>query len=111
MEVTEDPTDRLLERWSTLQPGFDLEASQVVDRIARVALGMSRWQDEAFASHGLNRGDVGVLSALRGTKRPSGSPRAGCTGCSCSPLPASPAGSTPTTKASPSIADAGASRD
>jgi DNA-binding MarR family transcriptional regulator len=68
--VTEDSIDRLLERWSSLQPGFDLEASQLVDRIARIALGMSRWQDEAFGPHGLNRGEVGVLSALRGTEAP-----------------------------------------
>ncbi len=66
----EDAADRLLERWASLQPEFDLEAAQVVDRMGRIALHLSRWQEEAFGRHGLNRGEVGVLSALRAAEAP-----------------------------------------
>jgi len=68
--VPTDWTDWVLERWSALRPEFDAEASEVVDRIGRIALLVGRWQEEAFGRYGLNRGDVGVLSALRVTGPP-----------------------------------------
>ncbi len=60
-----DWTDGLLQRWASLQPGFDVTAYQVTARISRLALHVARHEEEVFARFGLNRGDVGVLSALR----------------------------------------------
>lgn len=60
-----DWADDVLETWSTLQPGFDARAYQVTSRIARLALHIARQQEKVFGGFGLNRGDVGVLSALR----------------------------------------------
>ena len=60
-----DWTDTLLERWAGLEPGFQVETYQVTARLARIALHIARRQEEVFGRFGLNRGDVGVLSALR----------------------------------------------
>ena len=38
---------------------------QVTTRISRIALHIARHQEEAFGRFGLNRGEVGVLGALR----------------------------------------------
>lgn len=64
-----DLTEELLERWRSLNPDLGLEAYQVTARLSRVALHVSRSQDAVFARFGLNRGEVGVLSAMR-TARP-----------------------------------------
>lgn len=64
-ETSPDWADEMLESWSTLQPDFDVKAYQVTSRIARLALHIARHQEDVFAGFGLNRGDVGVLSALR----------------------------------------------
>ena len=42
-----------------------MEPYQVTARISRIALHIARHQEEAFGRFGLNRGEVGVLSALR----------------------------------------------
>jgi DNA-binding MarR family transcriptional regulator len=42
-----------------------MEMYQVTARISRIALHIARRQDEAFGRFGLNRGEVGVLGALR----------------------------------------------
>lgn len=60
-----DWTDDVLKSWTAIQPGFEVDAYQVTSRIARLALYIARHQEEVFGSFGLNRGDVGVLSALR----------------------------------------------
>ena len=60
-----DWTDDLLASWSVLQPGFDAAGYDVTARISRIALYIARHQEEVFGRFGLNRGDVGVLSALR----------------------------------------------
>jgi len=65
-----DWTNEVLERWSSLSPKLDMEASEVAERIGRIALQFGRWQDEVFGRHGLNRGEVGVLYALRGIGAP-----------------------------------------
>lgn len=65
-----DWTNEVLERWSTLTPKLNLEASEVAERIGRIGLQFGRWQDEVFRRHGLNRGEVGVLYALRGIGPP-----------------------------------------
>lgn len=60
-----DWADEVLESWATLQPDFEVGVYQVTSRIARLALHIARHQEEVFGRFGLNRGDVGVLSALR----------------------------------------------
>jgi DNA-binding MarR family transcriptional regulator len=42
-----------------------MEPYQVTARISRIGLHIARRQEEAFGRLGLNRGEVGVLSALR----------------------------------------------
>jgi DNA-binding MarR family transcriptional regulator len=42
-----------------------MEAYQVTARISRIGLHIARHQEEAFGRFGLNRGEIGVLSALR----------------------------------------------
>jgi DNA-binding MarR family transcriptional regulator len=60
-----DWTDNLLSRWASIRPGLDMGAYQVTARISRLGLHIARRQDEAFGQLGLNRGEVGVLGALR----------------------------------------------
>src|SRR2546429_47541 len=62
--VERDWVDNLVERWSGLQPGLPVDAYHVTGRISRIAARLAQRQDEIFARYGLNRGDVGVLSAL-----------------------------------------------
>ena len=59
-----DWVDNLVEQWSGLQPALPIDAYHVTGRIARIAARIAQRQDEIFARYGLNRGDVGVLSAL-----------------------------------------------
>jgi DNA-binding MarR family transcriptional regulator len=63
--VANDFTDDLLARWAAIRPGVDMGVYQVSARISRIALHVARRQEEVFARYGLNRGEVGVLSALR----------------------------------------------
>ncbi|MGA8922519.1 MAG: MarR family transcriptional regulator [Candidatus Dormiibacterota bacterium] len=60
-----DWTDNLLDTWATIQKGFDVAPYQVTARISRISLHIANHQAEVFGRFGLNRGDVGVLSALR----------------------------------------------
>src|SRR5437773_9497539 len=60
-----DWIDRVVERWSALQPGLPVDAYHVTGRISRIAARIAQREDEVFARYGLTRGDVGVLSALR----------------------------------------------
>jgi DNA-binding MarR family transcriptional regulator len=63
--VDKDWTDHALDRWSAISSELEAEPSQVIERIGRIALQLGRWQDELFGRYGLNRGEVGVLYALR----------------------------------------------
>lgn len=60
-----DWTDAVLESWSALLPDAGVGAYEVTARISRIAQHIARHQEEVFGRFGLNRGDVGVLSALR----------------------------------------------
>lgn len=62
---TPDWTDRLLGSLTALDPRLDVAPYEVTARIARIALHISRRQEQVFGRFGLNRGDMGVLSALR----------------------------------------------
>jgi len=63
-DLERDWIDNLVEHWSALQPSLPVEAYHVTGRISRIAARLAQGQDEIFARYGLNRGDVGVLSAL-----------------------------------------------
>ena len=60
-----DWTDNLLARWAAIGPGLDMGTYQVTARISRIGLHIARHQEDVFGRFGLNRGEVGVLSALR----------------------------------------------
>jgi DNA-binding MarR family transcriptional regulator len=59
-----DWTDALLSSWGA-EPWFEGGTYEVTARISRIALHIARHQEVVFGRFGLNRGDVGVLSALR----------------------------------------------
>lgn len=63
--MPKDWTDNLLARWGSLRPGLNMDTYQVTARISRIALHIARHQEEVFGQVGLNRGEIGVLSALR----------------------------------------------
>ena len=65
MEPETDWTDRIVSSWGAVEPWFEGGVYAVTARISRVALHIARQQEEVFGRFGLNRGDVGVLSALR----------------------------------------------
>ena len=60
-----DFTDRLLERWSAIQPDLDMRDLHVTARLSRLGRYVADREEEAFGRFGLNRGEVGVLSSLR----------------------------------------------
>ena len=63
--VERDWIDSVVDRLGELHPGAPTDAYQVTGRISRIAARLAQSQDEIFGRYGLNRGDVGVLSALR----------------------------------------------
>jgi DNA-binding MarR family transcriptional regulator len=63
--MANDWTDALLDRWTAVRPRHEMEPYQVTARISRIGLHIAQRQEEAFGRFGLNRGEVGVLSALR----------------------------------------------
>ena len=63
--MAQDWTDALLDNWTGVRPRQQMEPYQVTARISRIGLHIARRQEEAFGRLGLNRGEVGVLSALR----------------------------------------------
>lgn len=63
--MAKDWTDNVLERWAVIRPGPELEVYQVTARISRIAQHIGRRQSDVFSRFGLNRGEVGLLSALR----------------------------------------------
>jgi DNA-binding MarR family transcriptional regulator len=63
--VAQDWTDELLDRWSEVRPRQEMQPYQVTARISRIGQHIARRQEDAFGRFGLNRGEVGVLGALR----------------------------------------------
>jgi len=61
----DDSTDRLLSGWQAARPEFDVAQLQVTARLARIGPHLARRQEAVFSRFGLNRGEVGALSALR----------------------------------------------
>ena len=65
-----DFTDRILGRWAELHPDADLAPLQVTGRLARMGQLLANREEAVFAEFGLNRGEVGVLAALRSAGPP-----------------------------------------
>lgn len=61
----QDWTDALLEHFVGVRSRQELEPYQLTARISRIALHIARLQEDSFGRYGLNRGEVGVLAALR----------------------------------------------
>src|SRR5216684_9059175 len=64
-QKAKDWTDTLLDRFAGEAPRQDMEPYEVTARLSRIALHVARVQEESFGKYGLNRGEVGVLAALR----------------------------------------------
>src|SRR5690242_12810432 len=64
-DVAKDPTDRLLSGWEATRPDLEVGGLQVTARLARIGPHLARRQEALFSRFGLNRGEVGALSALR----------------------------------------------
>lgn len=63
--MTDDTTDRLLTGWQQARPDLEVGALQVTARLGRIGPHLARRQEAVFNRFGLNRGEVGALSALR----------------------------------------------
>jgi DNA-binding MarR family transcriptional regulator len=63
--MTHDLTDRVLGGWLEARPELELAALQVTARLSRIGPLLARRQEAIFDRFGLNRGEVGALSALR----------------------------------------------
>ena len=63
--AADDTTDRLLAGWDSARPDLAVGALQVSARLARIGPHLERRQEAVFGRFGLNRGEVGALSALR----------------------------------------------
>jgi DNA-binding MarR family transcriptional regulator len=48
-----------------MHPDLDMNPYRVTGRISRIATHIARMEEENFGQYGLNRGEVGVLGALR----------------------------------------------
>ena len=63
--MTDDVTDRVLGGWTGARPELDTGPLQVTGRLSRIGPLLARRQESLFGRFGLNRGEVGALSALR----------------------------------------------
>jgi DNA-binding MarR family transcriptional regulator len=63
--MQDDLTDRMLSGWREAQPELEVGALQVTGRLSRIGPLLARRQESVFGRFGLNRGEVGALSALR----------------------------------------------
>ena len=57
--------DDVLTGWRGTDPGFDLGPLEVTGRLSRIGPLLARRQEAVFSRFGVNRGEVGALSALR----------------------------------------------
>ena len=63
--MSHDLTDRVLTGWRDALPQLEVGALQVTGRLSRIGPLLARRQEAVFSRFGLNRGEVGALSALR----------------------------------------------
>jgi DNA-binding MarR family transcriptional regulator len=64
-EVQDDLTDRLIGAWHQARPDLEIGALKVTGRLSRIGPLLAKRQEAVFGRFGLNRGEVGALSALR----------------------------------------------
>jgi len=67
---SDDEVDLLIDAWSRRLPDVDLTPLDIMSRLRRVALGLSRLRVGAFASAGLATWEFDVLAALRRAESP-----------------------------------------
>ena len=60
-----DEVDDLVAGWHAERPDLDLEPTQVLSRVSRLARHLDRARRAAFSAHGLETWEFDVLSALR----------------------------------------------
>ncbi len=63
--MAKDMTDRMVEGWADVTPDVDITGLHVTARLSRLGRHVALLEEESFGRYGLNRGDVGVLGALR----------------------------------------------
>jgi DNA-binding MarR family transcriptional regulator len=63
--MADDMTDRILSGWEGARPDLGVRELQVTARLSRIGPHLERRQEAVFDRFGLNRGEVGALSALR----------------------------------------------
>jgi len=63
--MEDDLTDRVLTGWRGARPELEVGALQVTGRLSRIGPLLAKRQESVFSRFGLNRGEVGALSALR----------------------------------------------
>ena len=63
--MSHDLTDRVLAGWSEARPELEVGALQITGRLSRIGPLLAKRQESVFGRFGLNRGEVGTLSALR----------------------------------------------
>jgi DNA-binding MarR family transcriptional regulator len=63
--MTQDVIDDVLAGWRGTDPALDLSALEVTGRLSRIGPLLARRQEAVFTRFGVNRGEVGALSALR----------------------------------------------
>ena len=63
--MSRDVTDGVLSGWRGARPGLEMEALEVTGRLSRIGPLLAKRQESVFSRFGLNRGEVGALSALR----------------------------------------------
>ena len=63
--MAQDMTDRVIGGWLEARPDLEMGALKVTARLSRIGPLLAERQEEVFARFGLNRGEVGALSALR----------------------------------------------
>ena len=60
-----DDVDRIVEAWRRELPDLDVAPLHILSRISRLARHLDRIRGSVFATHGLERWEFDVLSALR----------------------------------------------
>ena len=68
--MAEDMTDQLLAAWRATRPELEVDALRVTGRLSRIGPLLAKRQESVFGRLGLNRGEVGALSALRVAGKP-----------------------------------------
>ena len=63
--MTDDLVDEILGSWRDTSPSVDTAPLEVSGRLSRIGPLLARRQEGVFSRFGVNRGEVGALSALR----------------------------------------------